>query len=163
LLMSQARIFWAMAKDGLLSERLFAVVHPRYGTPYISTIIVGACVAITACFFPIEEIAKLVNIGTLLAFCLVCAAVIILRIKNPQHPRAFRCPFVPVIPIMGIISCGYMMFRLEFSTWLRLFIWLAIGSIIYFAYSRRHSKLAKKHALMEKQNESLVGLDKRYL
>src|SRR3989304_685339 len=105
-------------------------------------------------------IAKLVNIGTLLAFCLVCAAVIILRIKNPQHPRAFRCPFVPVIPIMGIISCGYMMFRLEFSTWLRLFIWLAIGSIIYFAYSRRHSKLAKKHALMEKQNESLGELDK---
>jgi len=163
LLMSQARIFWAMAKDGLLSERLFAVVHPRYGTPYISTIIVGACVAITACFFPIEEIAKLVNIGTLLAFCLVCAAVIILRIKNPQHPRAFRCPFVPVIPIMGIISCGYMMFRLEFSTWLRLFIWLAIGSIIYFAYSRRHSKIAKKHALMEKQNESMAELDKSCL
>lgn len=147
LLMSQARIFWAMARDGLLSERIFAAIHPRFGTPYISTIIVGACVALTASCFPIEEIAKLVNIGTLLAFCLVCAAVIILRIKDPKHPRAFKCPFVPITPILGIITCGYMMIRLEFSTWLRLFVWLAVGSIIYFAYSRHHSKLAKKHAL----------------
>jgi basic amino acid/polyamine antiporter, APA family len=158
LLMSQARIFWAMARDGLLSERVFAAVHPRFGTPYISTIIVGACVAITASCFPIEEIAKLVNIGTLLAFCLVAAAVIILRIKDPHHPRSFKCPFVPVIPILGIISCGYMMIRLQFSTWLRLIVWLAVGSIIYFSYSRRHSKLAKKHTLMEKRNNSLMEL-----
>lgn len=150
LLMSQARIFWAMARDGLLSERVFAAVHPRFGTPYISTIIVGACVALTASCFPIEEIAKLVNIGTLLAFCLVSAAVIILRIKDPHHPRAFKCPFVPVIPILGIVSCGYMMIRLEFSTWLRLIVWLAAGSVIYFAYSRHHSKFAKKYA-SEKQ------------
>jgi APA family basic amino acid/polyamine antiporter len=163
LLLSQSRILWAIAWDGLLPERLFAAVHPRFGTPHISTIIVGACVAITASCFPIEEIAKLVNIGTLLAFCLVSAAVIILRIKDPHHPRAFKCPFVPVIPILGILFCGYMMIRLEFSTWLRLIVWLAIGSIIYAAYGRRHSKLAKKHALMEKQNESLVGLDKSYL
>ena len=101
LLLSQSRIFWAIAKDGLLPERIFAAVHPRFGTPYISTIIVGACVSITASCFPIEEIAKLVNIGTLLAFCLVSAAVIILRIKDPHHPRAFKCPFVPVIPILG--------------------------------------------------------------
>jgi APA family basic amino acid/polyamine antiporter len=147
LLMSQSRIFWAMARDGLLSERIFAAVHHRYGTPYISTIIVGACVAITASCFPIEEIAKLVNIGTLMAFCLVCAAVIILRVKDPHHPRVFKCPFVPVIPVLGIIACGYMMVRLEFSTWLRLFVWLAAGSIIYFAYGRRHSKLAKRHAV----------------
>lgn len=151
LLMSQARIFWAIARDGLLSERIFAAIHPRFGTPYISTIIVGACVALTASCFPIEEIAKLVNIGTLLAFCLVCAAVIILRIKDPHHPRAFKCPFVPVIPVLGIIFCGYMMIRLEFSTWLRLIVWLVIGSIIYFAYSRHHSKLAKKHALEKRR------------
>jgi APA family basic amino acid/polyamine antiporter len=163
LLMSQSRIFWAIAKDGLLPERLFAAVHPHFGTPYISTIIVGTCVAITASCFPIEEIAKLVNIGTLLAFCLVSAAVIILRIKDPHHPRAFKCPFVPVIPIMGILSCGYMMTRLEFSTWLRLLVWLAIGSIIYASYGRRHSKLAKKHALVEKQNNSIIELDKSYL
>lgn len=156
LLMSQSRIFWAMARDGLLSERIFAAVHPRFGTPYISTIVVGSCVAVTAGFFPIEEIAKLVNIGTLLAFVLVCAAVIILRIRDPRHPRAFKCPFVPVTPVLGIISCGYMMIRLEFSTWLRLIVWLAVGAIIYAAYGRRHSKLAKKHALMERQNESLI-------
>ncbi|MFN3531590.1 MAG: amino acid permease [Candidatus Brocadia sp.] len=163
LLLSQSRIFWAIARDGLLPERIFAAVHPRFGTPYISTIIVGACVALTACCFPIEEIAKLVNIGTLLAFCLVSAAVIILRVKDPNHPRAFKCPFVPVIPILGILSCGYMMIRLEFSTWLRLLVWLALGAVIYAAYGRRHSKLAKKHAMMEKQNESLVALDKSHL
>ncbi len=163
LLLSQSRIFWAIARDGLLPERIFAAVHPRFGTPYISTIIVGACVALTASCFPIEEIAKLVNIGTLLAFCLVSAAVIILRIKDPHHPRAFKCPFVPVIPILGILSCGYMMIRLEFSTWLRLIVWLALGFVIYAAYGRRHSKLAKKHALEEKPNESLVELDKSYL
>lgn len=163
LLLSQSRILWAMARDGLLSERLFAAVHPRFGTPYISTIIVGGCVALTASCFPIEEIAKLVNIGTLLAFCLVSAAVIILRVKDPHHPRAFKCPFVPVIPVLGIFFCGYMMIRLEFSTWLRLLVWLALGSIIYAAYGRRHSKLAKKHALMEKQNVSIIKLDKRYL
>lgn len=160
LLMSQSRILWAIARDGLLPERIFAAVHPRFGTPHISTIIVGGCVALTACCFPIEEIAKLVNIGTLLAFCLVSAAVIILRIKDPHHPRAFKCPFVPVIPILGILSCGYMMIRLEFSTWLRLIVWLAIGSVIYAAYGRRHSKLARKHALMERQNDSIVALDK---
>lgn len=162
LLLSQSRIFWAIARDGLLPERIFAAIHPRFGTPYISTIIVGACVALTASCFPIEEIAKLVNIGTLLAFCLVAAAVIILRVKDPHHPRAFKCPFVPVIPILGILSCGYMMIRLEFSTWLRLIAWLALGAIIYAAYGRHHSKLARKYALMEKQNESLVKLDKSY-
>ncbi len=162
LLLSQSRIFWAIARDGLLPDRIFAAVHPRFGTPYISTIIVGACVALTASCFPIEEIAKLVNIGTLLAFCLVSAAVIILRRKDPHHPRAFKCPFVPVIPILGILSCGYMMIRLEFSTWLRLIAWLALGAIIYAAYGRRHSRLARKYALMEKPNESLVELDKSY-
>ena len=152
LLLSQSRIFWAIARDGLLPERVFAAIHPRFGTPYLSTIIVGGCVAITAGCLPIEEIAKLVNIGTLLAFCLVSAAVIVLRIKDPHHPRAFRCPFVPVIPILGIIACVYMMIRLELFTWIRLLIWLAIGGVIYAAYGRRHSKLAKKHALMVKQN-----------
>ena len=152
LLLSQSRIFWAIARDGLLPERVFAAVHPRFGTPYISTIIVGVGVAITAGCLPIEEIAKLVNIGTLLAFCLVSAAVIVLRIKDPHHPRAFRCPFVPVIPILGIIACVYMMVRLELFTWIRLFVWLAVGAVIYAAYGRRHSKLAKKHALMAKEN-----------
>ncbi len=156
LLLSQSRIFWAIARDGLLPERVFAAIHPRFGTPYLSTIIVGGCVAITAGCLPIEEIAKLVNIGTLLAFCLVSAAVIILRIKDPHHPRAFRCPFVPVIPILGIIACVYMMVRLELFTWIRLLIWLAIGGVIYAAYGRRHSKLAKKHALMIKQNDTLA-------
>lgn len=158
LLLSQSRIFWAIARDGLLPERIFAAVHPRFGTPYISTIIVGACVALTASCFPIEEIAKLVNIGTLLAFCLVSAAVIILRVKDPNHPRAFKCPFVPVIPILGILSCGYMMVRLEFSTWLRLLIWLALGAIIYAAYGRRHGKLAKKHALMEETKNDRIRI-----
>lgn len=154
LLLSQSRIFWAIARDGLLPERVFAAIHPRFGTPYLSTIIVGGCVAITAGCLPIEEIAKLVNIGTLLAFCLVSAAVIVLRIKDPHHPRAFRCPFVPVIPILGIIACVYMMIRLELFTWIRLFVWLAIGGVIYVAYGRRHSKLAKKHALMAKEKDS---------
>ena len=163
LLLSQSRIFWSIAGDGLLPERIFAAVHPRFGTPHVSTIIVGVCVALTASCFPIEEIAKLVNIGTLLAFYLVSAAVIILRIKDPHHPRAFKCPFVPVIPVLGILSCGYMMIRLEFSTWLRLIIWLALGAIIYAAYGRRYSKLARKHALVVKKNEALMELNKSYL
>ncbi len=155
LLLGQSRIFWAIARDGLLPERIFAAIHPRFGTPYISTIIVGGCVSITAGCLPIEEIAKLVNIGTLLAFCMVSAAVIILRVKAPHHPRAFKCPFVPVIPVLGIIACVYMMIRLELFTWIRLFIWLAIGAVVYAVYGRRHSKLAKKHALMEKENTRL--------
>ena len=152
LLLSQSRIFWAIARDGLLPERVFAAIHPRFGTPYLSTIIVGGCVAITAGCLPIEEIAKLVNIGTLLAFCLVSAAVIVLRIKDPHHPRAFR-----VSLCAGNTHIGHHCLCLHDDSPRTVYMDKALRmacnrGVIYAAYGRRHSKLAKKHALMAKEN-----------
>jgi APA family basic amino acid/polyamine antiporter len=138
LLLGQSRIFFAISRDGLL-PRAFSRVHPRFLTPYIPTVITGAAVGIAAALLPIQEIAELTNIGTLFAFVLVCLGVWILRYINPDQHRPFRTPFVPLVPIVGALSCLYLMGSLPIVTWIRFFVWMAIGLAIYFSYGRYHS------------------------
>ncbi len=142
LMLSQPRVFFAMARDGLLPYSFFGHVHPRFRTPSRATILTGSVVAAVAALFPIHALAELVNIGTLFAFVVVCAAVWVMRYTNPEQHRPFRCPMVPVIPILGIVFNVGLMFSLGWHNWARLGIWLAVGLIIYFRYSRYHSKLA---------------------
>jgi basic amino acid/polyamine antiporter, APA family len=146
MMLSQPRIFLAMARDGLLPTGFFAAVHERFRTPWKSTILTGACVATMGAFLPLRILAELVNIGTLLAFVIVCAAVLIMRRTHPEVPRPFRAPLGPVVPILGILSCLLLMFSLPAENWLRLFIWLAIGLTIYFTYGRHHSRLGNPAA-----------------
>ncbi|MBK6920152.1 MAG: amino acid permease [Deltaproteobacteria bacterium] len=143
MLMGQPRIFFAMSRDGLLPP-LFSRVHPRYQTPHVATMVTGVVAAVIAGLFPIGLLGELVSIGTLFAFVIVCAGVLVLRKRDPDAPRAFKTPMVPMVPILGIATCGYLMIGLGSATWLRLFIWLAIGFTIYFGYGRRHSKLASE-------------------
>jgi len=142
-LMGQSRIFYTMSKDGLLPGWA-AVIHPRFKTPWVSSIIVGVAVAIFAGLIPIAILGQLVSIGTLLAFVIVCAGVIILRKRRPDLPRPFRTPWSPLTPILGIAISLLLMASLPFDTWLRLIVWLVIGFLIYFLYGRRHSRLAVK-------------------
>ncbi len=131
MLMGQPRIFFTMARDGLLPP-VFGKVHPKFGTPYVSTIVTGLVAAVIAGMFPIGLLGELVSIGTLLAFVIVCGGIIVLRRKQPDLPRPFRTPMVPLVPILGILTCLGMMALLPKDTWLRLIIWLAIGLAIYF-------------------------------
>lgn len=141
LLLGQSRIFYAIARDGLLPPA-FSRVHPRFKTPYIPTILTGIAVAIAAALLPIQDIAELVNIGTLFAFVLVCLGLWILRHVEPDLRRPFRTPLVPLVPILGALFCGYLMSSLPLVTWYRFFIWMAIGLVIYFSYGRFHSRVA---------------------
>ncbi|HZA98711.1 MAG TPA: amino acid permease [Gemmatimonadales bacterium] len=143
MLLGQSRVFYAMSRDGLLGPWA-GKVHPRFRTPYLSTIYVGIIVAIVTGTFPIQILGELVNIGTLLAFVLVCAGVLVLRRKRPDLDRPFRTPLVPLVPILGILSCFGLMATLPGDTWLRLIVWLLIGFVIYFAYSRKHSVLQRE-------------------
>ena len=136
----QARVWFAMSRDGLL-PRMFSVVHPRFQTPHISTWIAGLFVGIPAGIWDIDTFAELSNIGTLFAFVLVSAGVIVLRRKQPERPRAFRVPFVPLFPLISIGCCLILMMGLPLLTWLRFFAWLGIGLAIYFLYSRKRSTL----------------------
>ncbi|MBI5600716.1 MAG: amino acid permease [Gemmatimonadetes bacterium] len=140
MLMGQPRIFYAMSRDGLLPP-LFGRVHKRFKTPYLATIITGVVAAGVAGAFPIGLLGELVSIGTLLAFVIVCAGILVLRYVQPELHRPFRTPLVPFVPIGGILVCGWLMWSLPRDTWLRLLIWMGIGLAIYFLYSRRHSKL----------------------
>jgi APA family basic amino acid/polyamine antiporter len=142
MLMGQPRIFFSMSRDGLLPA-VFGKVHPKFQTPYITTIVTGIVAAAVAGFFPIALLGELVSIGTLLAFVIVCFGVMILRYVRPNIPRPFRTPAVPLVPILGILICGYMMYTLPSDTWIRLLVWMAIGLLIYFTYSVRHSKVAR--------------------
>jgi basic amino acid/polyamine antiporter, APA family len=145
MLMGQPRIFYSMARDGLLPS-VFGRVHKRFQTPYVTTILTGIVAAAMAGLFPIGILGELVSIGTLFAFVIVCASVIVLRRRSPELPRPFRTPLVPWVPLLGIVICLYMMARLPGDTWLRLIIWMALGLLIYFTYSMRHSRLAAEPA-----------------
>ena len=145
MLMGQPRIFFSMARDGLLPP-MFAKVHPKFRTPYVPTIITGLVAAAVAAFFPIGLLGQLVSIGTLLAFVLVSAGVIVLRYQKPDIPRPFRTPLVPLVPLLGMGMCIYLMASLPWDTWLRLIIWLIIGLLVYFFYSRGHSRIGVENA-----------------
>jgi APA family basic amino acid/polyamine antiporter len=142
-ILSQARILLAIARDGLLPMGFFGAVHPRFRTPWKATIATGIFVAIFAAFIPLRILAELVSIGTLFAFVIVCVAVMIMRVRHPEAVRPFKCPGMPVTPILGAIFCLVLMFSLPWENWLRLFIWLLIGFVIYFGYGKKHSRLAK--------------------
>ncbi|MCU7491967.1 MAG: amino acid permease [Ignavibacteria bacterium] len=139
MMLSQPRIFLAMARDGLLPKDVFGSVHEKYRTPWKSTILTGIFVAILAGLLPLRILAELVNIGTLFAFVIVCAAVLIMRRTHPEAERPFKAPWVPFVPVAGILTCLMLMFSLPEENWLRLFVWLAIGFVIYFGYGRKHS------------------------
>jgi len=143
MLLGQTRVLYSMANDGLLPRKFFAAIHPKFRTPYKNTILVGLLAAIVGSLTPIEDIGRMVNIGTLLAFVIVCIAVLVLRKTNPGQARPFRTPWVPVVPILGIIFNGYMMYKLGWINWARLIIWLLIGLVIYFGYSRKHSRVQR--------------------
>ncbi len=140
LLMGQSRVFFAMSRDRLLPP-VFSVVSKRFGVPYRTSIVTGIAVAVLAFVFPLKTLAELVNIGTLFAFVLVAIGVIILRRTRPDLERPFRTPLVPVIPVLSVLASVWLMLNLQSSTWLRFGIWMVVGLVIYFAYSRRHSGL----------------------
>jgi basic amino acid/polyamine antiporter, APA family len=140
MLLGQTRVFYSMSKDGLLPKWASAV-HPKFRTPWITTIIFGAFAAIMPAFLPIERLSELVNIGTLLAFTIVSAGVWVLRVRHPEMKRPFKTPLVPLVPILGVLVCFAMMYSLNIETWYRLVIWLAIGLAIYFGYGIKHSHL----------------------
>ncbi|MGV9877894.1 amino acid permease [Streptomyces sp. NPDC003006] len=140
LLLGQTRVFFAMSRDGLL-PRFFSHVHPKYRTPHRPTILLGVLIAVLAGFTSLNELAELVNIGTLFAFVVVALSVIILRRTRPDLPRAFRTPMVPLVPILSVAASVWLMLNLPAETWLRFGIWMALGFVVYFAYGRSHSQL----------------------
>jgi basic amino acid/polyamine antiporter, APA family len=141
-LLGQSRVFYSMSRDGLLPP-FVRRIHPRFRTPYITSVVTGLAVAIPAAILPVRDAAKLVSIGTLLAFVIVCTGILVLRIREPNLPRPFKTPLVWFVAPMGALSAAYLMFYLDKETWFRLIIWLAIGLAIYFLYSRKHSVLER--------------------
>ena len=144
LLYGQSRIFYTMSHDGLLPA-LFSKIHPRFDTPYLSQALIGSLVAIVAALTPIGVLGEMVSIGTLLAFILVCGAVVYLRRSDAGVSRPFRVPGVPLVPLLGIAFCVLLMAGLPLITWARLLIWLAIGLVIYWFYGRKHSTLRERN------------------
>ncbi|HEY8148980.1 MAG TPA: amino acid permease, partial [Vicinamibacteria bacterium] len=140
--LGQPRIFFAMARDGMLPE-VFSRVHPRFKTPHVTTIVTGLAVGVTSSFTSLDAMVDLTNIGTLFAFILVCIGITILRVKDPGRPRSFRVPLgAYVIPILGAVSCAGLIYYLPPSSWMRFFGWLLVGAMIYFFYGYSHSRLA---------------------
>jgi len=156
MLMSQPRIFFAMSRDGLL-PRGVSKVHPRFGTPYITTIITCVVVAIVAGLTQIQVVGEMTSIGTLFAFVVVCAAVLVLRFQRPEAHRPFRVPGGPVFPILGIVSCLYLMLSLPVITWVRFLVWLDIGIAIYWSYGRRNSPLVDRMELATRSSGEAFG------
>jgi basic amino acid/polyamine antiporter, APA family len=145
LLMGQSRVLFAMSRDRLLPGWLSSV-HPRYGTPWVISLITGVVVALIATFVPLSTLADMVNIGTLFAFVLVSVGVIVLRRTQPDLPRAFRTPAVPLIPALAVIACVFLMLNLGTLTWWRFLVWMGLGFAVYFLYGYRHSRLAREQA-----------------
>ena len=143
LMLSQPRVMLAMARDGLVPREFFSAVHEKFRTPWKSSILTGVFVGLLGGFLPLRVLAELVNIGTLFAFVVVCAAVLILRRTHPDLPRPFRCPMVPIVPLLGILLCLFLMLSLPAENWWRLIIWLLIGFGVYFGYGAKHSALRK--------------------
>jgi APA family basic amino acid/polyamine antiporter len=156
MLMSQPRIFFSMSRDQLLPAGV-SKVHPRFGTPYITTIITGVIVAVFAGMLRIDVVGEMTSIGTLFAFVVVCAAVIMLRIKRPDAVRPFRAPGGFVFPVLGVISCLYLMLSLSAITWVRFLVWLDLGIIIYWFYGRTHSPLADTREQAERSSGESAG------
>lgn len=144
-MLSQPRVLLAMARDGLLPDSFFGAVHDKFRTPYKSTILTGCFVGLLSGFLPLRILSELVSIGTLMAFVIVCVAVLIMRKTNPTAERPFTAPLYPWVPIGGILTCGLLMFSLPSENWLRLIVWLGIGLMIYVVYGRHHSHMAKEH------------------
>jgi APA family basic amino acid/polyamine antiporter len=140
MLLGQSRVFYSMSRDGLLPTK-YSALHPKYKTPYKSNLFVMLIVGFFAAFIPGDVVGDMSSIGTLFAFILVCAGVIILRKTEPNLKRQFKTPLVPLVPILGIIFCTIMILGLGWANWLRLLVWLLLGVIIYFGYSKKHSKL----------------------
>ena len=155
MLMGQPRIFFSMARDGLLPP-IFGKVHPKFQTPYITTILTGALAAVLAGFFPIDLLGELVSIGTLFAFVVVSGGILMLRYKRPELPRPFRTPLVPLVPLLGIGVCLYLMWGLPWATKERLIIWLAIGLVVYFTYSRTHSRVGNPHLTLDAEGRRMT-------
>ncbi|MFN2577464.1 MAG: amino acid permease [Pyrinomonadaceae bacterium] len=146
MMLSQPRVMLALGRDGLVPNSFFGDIHPKFRTPWKSTILTGLFVAAMAGFIPLSILAEMTSIGTLFAFVIVCGAVLVMRKTNPNANRPFRAPLVPLVPILGILTCLLLMFSLPAENWYRLIIWLLIGLVIYFAYGRRHSVMAKHTA-----------------
>jgi basic amino acid/polyamine antiporter, APA family len=140
MLLGQSRVFYSMSRDGLL-PKVFSDIHPRWRTPWRSNLVFMVFVALFAAFAPIQLVGEMTSIGTLFAFVLVCAGIMVMRRTHPELPRPFRTPLVPIVPMLGIAANLFLMFGLGLENWLRLFIWLFIGLAIYFGYSRKHSLL----------------------
>lgn len=143
MLLGQSRVFYSMSQDGLL-PKLFSDVHPKFKTPYKSNFLFMVFVSLFAAFIPANVVGEMVSIGTLFAFVLVCIGTWVLRVKQPDAPRTFKVPMVPLIPILGVITCLFMMAFLPADTWIRLIVWMIIGILIYFGYSRHHSRLRNR-------------------
>jgi basic amino acid/polyamine antiporter, APA family len=144
LMLSAPRVMLAMARDGMVPRHFFADVHPKFRTPWRSTILVGVFVALLTGFLPIDALLHLTNIGTLFAFVIVCAAVLIMRRTNPDAERPFRVPLYPLVPILGILTCLLLMFSLPVENWYRLIAWMALGFVVYFLYGYKHSELRRR-------------------
>jgi basic amino acid/polyamine antiporter, APA family len=159
MMLSQPRVMLALARDGLVPKGFFGDIHPKFRTPWKSTILTGLFVASMAGFIPLSILAEMTSIGTLFAFVIVCGAVLVMRRTNPNANRPFRAPFVPVVPILGILTCLLLMFSLPYENWVRLIIWLIIGLVIYFAYGRRHSVMSHEapHTQHEIKTHGLAG------
>jgi len=146
MMCGQPRVFLAMARDGLLPRSFFSDIHPVFQTPWKSTIVTGLIVAMGGSLLPLDLLAELTNIGTLFAFVVVCAAVLVLRVTHPDTPRGYKAPFGLATPVLGIALCLLLMFSLGWENWLRLFIWLGIGLVVYFGYGVRNSRLRQGQA-----------------
>jgi APA family basic amino acid/polyamine antiporter len=146
MMLGQTRIFLGMAKDGLLPKGLFGAIHPVFKTPYKSTIVVGACIAIVAAFTPINKVSEMCSMGTLLAFAMVCGAVWLLRIKEPDLERPYKTPMLPVVATLGMGFNLFLMSKVRHETWVAFVIWGSIGILVYFLYSRQASNLNREDA-----------------